>query len=112
MAGLTYDYAQATVRLVPLSAQALPGVHDLCLDHMRATTAPRGWTLIRVSVLPEVRPARGSAAMALLAEAVRRAGAGETRPDEDGMAPPDPATVVELAHRGHLRVLVDAERVG
>jgi hypothetical protein len=43
---LSYDYANATVWIEPLHAEADPMRHDLCERHGARLSVPRGWTLI------------------------------------------------------------------
>lgn len=51
-ATLTYNYADSTVVIGPLARRAEPHTYDLCEDHARRTTAPRGWEVLRLE-LPE-----------------------------------------------------------
>lgn len=44
-ATLTYDYANASVRIDPASAVGHPMDHDLCADHADRLVVPRGWEL-------------------------------------------------------------------
>lgn len=46
MATLTYNYADSTVVLGPLSQVAEPHTYDLCARHARSMTAPKGWDLL------------------------------------------------------------------
>jgi len=88
----------------PLSDDHEPGGYDLCLDHSRNLQVPAGWHLERLGA-----PARVDTAAAgwlvTLADEVRRIG---WRDDPPPRSQPDPAGVVELARRGHLRVIADA----
>jgi len=43
---LSYDYANATVWIEPLHAEAHPMNHDLCERHAARLSVPRGWTLV------------------------------------------------------------------
>jgi len=112
VAGLVFDYGLATVQVGPLKEQRDPGVPELCLDHAARFTAPHGWSVTRlVAVEPGSTPRRMS--LEQLADEVRMIGLrGEQPPRVDEALEPDPATVVELSRRGHLRVLMDAERAG
>lgn len=44
-ATLTYDYADASVRIDPASPTGHPMDHDLCADHADRLVVPRGWEL-------------------------------------------------------------------
>ena len=48
MATLTYNYADSTAVLGPLSTYAEPHSYDLCAQHAERTTAPRGWEVVRL----------------------------------------------------------------
>ncbi|XKH55628.1 DUF3499 domain-containing protein [Citricoccus nitrophenolicus] len=52
LATLTYNYADSTVVLGPMSRLAEPHTYDLCEKHSRSMTAPKGWELLRIQ-LPE-----------------------------------------------------------
>ena len=98
VATLTYVYADQTCVLGPLATYAEPHCYDLCTDHADRLTAPQGWDVIR--------PAPGELEdvwsdtddLEALANAVREA----QRP------PAIPDSAVEVARRGHLRMLTDA----
>ena len=47
MATLTYVYADSTAVVGPLAAFPEPHTYDLCEQHARTLTAPRGWELVR-----------------------------------------------------------------
>ena len=99
MATLTYVYADSTAVLGPLALRAEPGCYDLCREHSRTLSAPRGWDVIR---LPETgdgfRPAADD--LMALAEAVRRVGMGGLDPE------PEPLTT---RRKGHLAVVADPD---
>ena len=57
LATLTYNYADSQVVIGPLSRLAEPHTYDLCAEHARRTTAPRGWEVLRLE-LPERYEAR------------------------------------------------------
>ncbi|MCT2089443.1 DUF3499 domain-containing protein [Micrococcus terreus] len=58
VATLTYNYADSTVVLGPLSRLAEPHTYDLCRRHAQSMTAPKGWELLRLELPPgEYRPA-------------------------------------------------------
>ena len=52
LATLTYNYADSQVVIGPLAQRAEPHTYDLCAEHARRTTAPRGWEVLRLE-LPE-----------------------------------------------------------
>jgi hypothetical protein len=79
----------------PLAAFAEPHSYDLCEQHARNLTAPRGWDLVRADGEYEPPP-RGSDDLVALAEAVREA------------ARPIGVRDQEFGRRGHLRVIPPA----
>lgn len=99
VATLTYVYTEQTCVLGPLATFAEPHCYDLCVEHAERLTAPKGWDVIRPAPgefeLPEITDD-----LEALANAVREA----SRPALH--ATPDSA--VEVARRGHLRVLRDS----
>jgi len=112
MATLTYVYADSTAVLGPLATYAEPHCYDLCDIHSERLTAPRGWEVVRITPDPDsLRPTSDD--LEALADAVREA----ARPrfhqhdmvDMAGMAGTagmaDRAPTVEVARRGHLRML-------
>lgn len=106
VATLTFAYADSTAVLGPLAVAAEPGSYDLCERHAESMSVPRGWDVIRVEA-PDGRPPEPDEDdLFALADAVREVGLAaepaQAAPDEDG--------VVELAHRGHLRVIADRPR--
>ena len=106
MATLTYVYADCTAVLGPLATYAEPHCYDLCQAHSERLTAPRGWEVVRLQPDPDaLRPSSDD--LETLAEAVREAGRPRAAPGPGESRPP-PGTR-EVARRGHLRVLRDAE---
>ena len=103
LATLTYVYADSTAVLGPLATYAEPHCYDLCDIHSERLTAPRGWEIVRITPDPDsLRPTSDD--LEALADAVREA----ARPrfqhgDAAGTAP-----TVEVARRGHLRMLASA----
>jgi hypothetical protein len=95
---LTYVYADSTAVVGPLAAFAEPHTYDLCEQHARSLTAPRGWDLVRHDGEFDPPPPSSDDLVAL-AEAVREAGRPSRR-DE-------PSTVSDnqVGRRGHLRVI-------
>nr|WP_306238765.1 MULTISPECIES: DUF3499 domain-containing protein [unclassified Ornithinimicrobium] len=99
-ATLTYVYAEQTAVLGPLATYAEPHSYDLCDNHARRLTAPRGWDIVRLQMGEEPPDD-----LVALAEAVR-----EHKSQEDpGARPlrPAEANVTEVGRRGHLRLLRD-----
>ncbi|QCU79473.1 DUF3499 domain-containing protein [Citricoccus sp. SGAir0253] len=86
VATLTYNYADSTVVLGPMSRLAEPHTYDLCERHARTLTAPRGWEILRIEApggTPAV-PAPEPDDLLALAHAVR-----EPEPrDEPAATPP------------------------
>ncbi|MBN9107045.1 MAG: DUF3499 domain-containing protein [Propionibacteriaceae bacterium] len=98
VATLTFAYADSTAVLGPLALRAEPGSYDLCLDHSRRLSVPRGWEVIR---LPgELAPRANADDLMSLADAVRRAGLGEDAPE---------APLHVARRKGHLAVLADPD---
>lgn len=100
-ATLTYVYAEQTAVLGPLATYAEPHSYDLCDDHARRLTAPRGWDIVRLQM--EEEPPDDLVA---LAEAVRE---HRSHVDARGTRAVRPAesSVTEVGRRGHLRLLRD-----
>ncbi|NWN87780.1 MAG: DUF3499 domain-containing protein [Micrococcaceae bacterium] len=48
-ATLTFNYAESTVVLGPMSQRAEPHAHDLCAKHAQQFTAPVGWEFLRLT---------------------------------------------------------------
>jgi hypothetical protein len=99
VATLTFAYADSTAVLGPLALRAEPGTYDLCADHSRSLSVPRGWEVVR---LPgDLTTPRASADdLMSLADAVRKAGLGE----EVATAEPQVSR-----RKGHLAVLADPQ---
>ncbi|MGW1075833.1 DUF3499 domain-containing protein [Streptomyces sp. NPDC002537] len=110
VATLTYVYADSTAVLGPLATYAEPHCYDLCAEHSERLTAPRGWDVVRLAL--DSGPARPSGDdLEALANAVREAARPQERVAGQGGAPgavgPNgrEADPMEVARRGHLRVL-------
>ncbi|MET7961372.1 DUF3499 domain-containing protein [Micromonospora zamorensis] len=103
VATLTYVYNESTAVVGPLAAFAEPHTYDLCEQHARSLTAPRGWDVVRHEGEFEPPPPTTDDLVAL-AEAVREAARPAPAP-----RPPDPGQHHENPHqtgrRGHLRVI-------
>jgi hypothetical protein len=103
VATLTYVYADSTAVLGPLATYAEPHCYDLCSEHSDRLTAPRGWEVVRLAVdTGPVRPTGDD--LEALANAVREAARPQERP-----APRD-SDPIEVARRGHLRILRSPEQ--
>ncbi len=107
MATLTYVYADSTAVLGPLALQTVPGCYDLCAAHSSSMSAPVGWEVIRLTDPDAGLPEPDDDDLLALANAVREIGFADG-PIAPIAASPDPSSVVELARRGHLRVIADA----
>jgi len=98
VATLTFAYADSTAVLGPLALRAEPGTYDLCAEHSSRLSVPRGWEVVR---LPgELSPRASADDLMSLADAVRKAGLGDTDP---------PAEPQVTRRRGHLAVLADPD---
>lgn len=96
IATLTYVYADQTAVLGPLATYAEPHTYDLCADHSRTLSAPRGWDIVRLAS-DAGPPQRSDDDLLALADAVREAG----RPRR----PADPVVADEPGP--HLRLIPD-----
>ncbi len=109
MSTLTYVYADSTAVLGPLATYAEPHCYDLCQMHSERLTAPRGWEVVRITPDPDaLKPSSDD--LEALANAVREA----ARPRYEPGAPLPtevPVGSVEVARRGHLRVLASVDQV-
>lgn len=80
MATLTYVYADQTAVLGPLATYAEPHTYDLCAEHAQRTSAPQGWSVLRLAPDPAAaEPSRDD--LLALADAVREAGRPTPPPD-------------------------------
>jgi hypothetical protein len=96
VATLTYVYADSTAVVGPLAAFAEPHSYDLCEQHARSLTTPRGWDLVRHDGEFDPPPPTTDDLVAL-AEAVREAARPPAQRDDD-LGP-------QIGRRGHLRVI-------
>jgi Protein of unknown function (DUF3499) len=109
VATLTYVYADQTAVLGPLATYAEPHCYDLCAEHGDRLTAPNGWEVIRLAPDPAANGPSDDDLEAL-ANAVREAARPPGPPPGGGRPRPSgPDAPVEVARRGHLRVLRDPE---
>ena len=101
VATLTYVYAESTAVVGPLAAFAEPHSYDLCEQHARGLTTPRGWDLVRHDGEFELPPPTTDDLVAL-ADAVREAARPGAQRDGDDFE----AGI--FGRRGHLRVIPPA----
>lgn len=105
MSTLTYVYRDSTAVLGPLATYAEPHCYDLCQMHAERLTAPRGWEIVRITPDPDaLKPSSDD--LEALANAVREAARPRFQADAEA---PVPVGSVEVARRGHLRVLAAAD---
>jgi hypothetical protein len=99
VATLTYVYADSTAVVGPLAAFPEPHTYDLCEQHARTLTAPRGWELVRPDGDFSPPPPVADDLVAL-AEAVR-----EPAPAARRAAQPGTGTSSAARRRNHLRLV-------
>lgn len=106
---LTYVYADSTAVVGPLATYAEPHCYDLCQMHSERLTAPKGWEIVRITPDPDaLKPSSDD--LEALANAVREAARPRYAADrDDEPARPSQHATVEVARRGHLRVLRSVE---
>ncbi|MFC4107417.1 DUF3499 domain-containing protein [Micromonospora zhanjiangensis] len=104
VATLTYVYNESTAVVGPLAAFAEPHTYDLCEQHARSLTAPRGWDVVRHEGEFEPPPPTTDDLVAL-AEAVREAARPVQRAEEIDVDLPGGH---QTGRRGHLRVIPPA----
>jgi len=103
---LTYVYADSTAVVGPLATAPEPHGYDLCQMHSDRLTAPRGWEIVRIMPDPDaLRPT--SDELEALADAVRQAARPRYYVDDNPQT--EPTSSVEVARRGHLRVLAHVD---
>lgn len=109
MATLTYVYADSTAVLGPLATYAEPHCYDLCMMHSERLTAPRGWEIVRITPDPDaLKPTSDD--LEALANAVREA-ARPRYAAAGAESPALPSGSVEVARKGHLRMLTSVADV-
>lgn len=106
VATLTFVFADSMAVIGPLAAKSEPGCYDLCVDHANSTTVPVGWQLIKVGDEDFKEPDPDEDDLLALANAVREIGFSDSVETSEPAAPG--GDVVEIARRGHLRVITDA----
>jgi hypothetical protein len=92
-----------------LATYAEPHCYDLCEMHSERLTAPKGWEIVRITPDPDALKPTGDDLEAL-ANAVREA----ARPRYEADAPMPahlPSGSVEVARKGHLRMLTSVDEV-
>ena len=101
---MTYAYVDSTAVLGPLTIAHVPGTFDLCSEHARRTSVPRGWEVIRLP-LEDAAPVRmPQDALMALADAIREIGLRHDDP-EPVVATAAPLEPQVLRTAGHLRLL-------
>lgn len=91
MATLTFSYADHEAVLGPLAPRIEPGSYDLCREHARTLSAPKGWEVTR---LPgDYYTMTSQSDVMALADLIRRAG----QPDRPVLS----------RRKGHLAVVAD-----
>ncbi|MCR5976980.1 DUF3499 family protein [Gordonia jinghuaiqii] len=108
VATLTFVYSESTAVIGPLATSVEPHSWDLCDDHARRITVPRGWEMLRSERGFSAPPAEDQELTAL-AEAVREAGAvaGGGRPRFVDRGPVDSLDAFDGPRLGDSR-LADA----
>ncbi len=98
---MTYVYADSTAVVGALAAFAEPHSYDLCEQHARSLTAPRGWDVVRHEGDFDLPSTNDD--LVALADAVREAG----RPESGAEIPVDrrESASRSIGRRGHLRVI-------
>ncbi|MXP20857.1 DUF3499 family protein [Gordonia sp. HNM0687] len=76
VATLTFVYAESTAVIGPLAGSAEPHSWDLCDEHARRITVPRGWEMLR-SESGFSAPIAEDYELTALAEAVREVGGSD-----------------------------------
>jgi hypothetical protein len=90
--------------LGPLATYAEPHCYDLCQMHAERLTAPLGWEIVRITPDPDaLKPSSDD--LEALANAVREAARPRYAPNQPEESH---AGSVEVARKGHLRVLQSA----
>ncbi len=105
--------------LGPLATDAEPGCYDLCAEHASTLSAPKGWEVLRLTEPGYPAPEPDEDDLLALANAVREIGfsdypegAAELKPyGSDEADSQEDGEVIELARRGHLRMIADAGSV-
>ena len=107
MATLTYVYIDSTAVVGPLATTQEPHTYDLCEEHARKLTAPRGWQLVR-HVDDYSTPMPSGDDLVALADAVREAARSKPEQASEQVSPPRrPGAPGDRGTSGrpHLRVV-------
>jgi len=105
VATLTYVYSDSTAVVGPLATYAEPHSYDLCEEHARRLTVPKGWEVVRHEGDYSL-PMPSSDDLEALADAVREAARPERRTlAVDAGVTADPRGESGTGRRGHLRVI-------
>lgn len=107
MATLTYVYAEQTAVVGRLATLAEPHTYDLCAEHARSLTAPRGWQVVRlVSGFEDAVDVADDLLAVANAVDTRRATRVVETPAPSDRVEPAPSPKGEVRGR-HLRILRD-----
>ena len=104
VATLTYVYSDSTAVVGPLATYAEPHSYDLCEEHARRLTVPKGWEVVRHEGEYSL-PMPSSDDLEALADAVREAARPERRTLAVDAGAGGPRTDPGTGRRGHLRVI-------
>jgi Protein of unknown function (DUF3499) len=105
VATLTYVYSDSTAVVGPLATYAEPHSYDLCEEHARRLTVPKGWEVVRHEGDYSL-PMPSSDDLEALADAVREAARPERRTlAVDAGVDPGARSESGTGRRGHLRVI-------
>jgi hypothetical protein len=106
VATLTYVYSDSTAVVGPLATYAEPHSYDLCEEHARRLTVPKGWEVVRHEGEYSL-PMPSSDDLEALADAVREAARPERRTlaVDAGGSPAGQRQDPGTGRRGHLRVI-------
>ena len=105
VATLTYVYSDSTAVVGPLATYAEPHSYDLCEEHARRLTVPKGWEVVRHEGDYSL-PMPSSDDLEALADAVREAARPERRTlAVDAGTEPGARADSGTGRRGHLRVI-------
>ena len=105
VATLTYVYSDSTAVVGPLATYAEPHSYDLCEEHARRLTVPKGWEVVRHEGDYSL-PMPSSDDLEALADAVREAARPERRTlTVDAGIDPGARPESGTGRRGHLRVI-------
>ena len=104
VATLTYVYSDSTAVVGPLATYAEPHSYDLCEEHARRLTVPKGWEVVRHEGDYSL-PMPSSDDLEALADAVREAARPERRTLTVDAGIDPGRSESGTGRRGHLRVI-------